>query len=251
PRATSARAAFAQARRWSATLRPTPSARARSASAARPARIPTPARTPTRPTERPANPTTTAARRTNPSRPACAPRGPPGTCTQTTNPCQATTGTCTSTGANTFACAFTNVANGTSCNTAGTCVTGQTCSAGACTGGTPFCPAGQSCNPTTPPVCVPSIVAPQVAKDLQISPPSAIAMDVGGAAYLAGSIFSLSPVSFDGNPVTSTGGADLFLAKYDPTTHLNSWARGYGDAQGNDQNGTGAAVTADGTLAVI
>jgi hypothetical protein len=136
------------------------------------------------------------------------------------------------------------------CHVAGTCdpSTG-TCSAQVAKS----CPSGQSCDATTGQCRIPSTAAapvPKVARDLQVSPAAGLAMDASGYAYLAAAIYSTTPVSFDGHMVASTGDMDVFLAKYD-TTGTNVWAVGYGDAGGAPQAATGAAITKDGTLAVI
>ena len=179
--------------------------------------------------------------------------GPAVVCSQSANPCVAASGTCTSTGANTFNCSYANLPATTSCNTAGACITGQLCNgSGTCAGGTPFCPASQTCNPTGP-TCTPSDVVPAVGKDLQLTPPSALATDTSGSTYVGGAIASTTAISFDGIPVASAGDQDIFLAKYDPATHAAVWARSYGDdvaGANNPQIGTGVAVTNDGTLVV-
>ena len=174
---------------------------------------------------------------------------------QTSNPCQASSGACVSTGNNSYACAYAQLPDHTSCNTAGACVTGQTCTAGACGGGAPFCPSGQTCDPSGP-TCQSATVAPQAGKVLQLTTPLSLAIDTAGASYVGGSISSTSPIDFDGHPVASTGDQDLFLARYDATSHAASWAQGYGDDAPvpnppNPQYGTGIAVTSDATLAVI
>ena len=163
--------------------------------------------------------------------------------------CQASV-TCVGTGA-TPVCNYTNKADGTGCGTAG-CTNGQTCLAGACQGGTSACPANDSCAVSGGnPVCSPSVVAPQVARDLQISGPVGLAMDTAGNTYVAGAIYSTTAISFDGHSVASGGDADIFLAKYN-SSGVAQWAVGYGDgAAANPQIATGAAVTNDGTLAVI
>ncbi|HEX8971354.1 hypothetical protein [Oryzihumus sp.] len=172
--------------------------------------------------------------------------GTPVVCTQSTNPCEATTGTCTSTGGNAYSCNFASVAG--SCSTTA-CKTGETCSNGVCSGGAPICSPGQGCQVTGGAAqCVASTIAPQVAKDLAISPMAGLAIDLSGAAYVAGSVFQPTK-TFDGISLTSAGGADLFLAKYDPVTHLPVWAKAYGDA--SDQLAAGAAVTGDGTVLAI
>jgi len=95
-------------------------------------------------------------------------------------------------------------------------------------------------------------VVPEAAKDLPIEGPVGLAMDVSGNTYVAGAIYPSSvPYSFDGHMVQSGGDADIFVAKYN-TAGVAQWAVGYGDgAAANPQIGTGAAVTNDGTLAVI
>ncbi len=184
--------------------------------------------------------------------------GTPVTCTQTANVCQASTGMCTSTDPTAYSCNFANL-NGTTCNTAGLCVTGQSCLDGTCQGGTPTCPAGQSCTPATG-NCVASVVAPVVARDLQLSPPSGIAMDSSGSTLVAGNIFTNVDVNFQtrlgGAPilVRSLGGIDGFLAKYDAAGDI-TWAVTVADddpvSNTNDQTATNAAVTANGTVATI
>jgi Beta-propeller repeat len=189
---------------------------------------------------------------------ACTPGAAPS-CTQSGNPCQSAGGTCLSTGATTFSCNFPNVGDGTGCNTAGLCVTGQSCLAGSCQGGTAACPAGQSCIPATG-ACLASVVAPVVARDLQLSPPSGIAMDSAGNTLVAGNIFTNVDVNFQTRlggtpiPLRSLGGIDAFVAKYDAAGDI-TWAVTIADDDSvsftNDQTATSAAATANGTVAAI
>ncbi len=185
--------------------------------------------------------------------------GSPVTCAQSV-PCQASTGTCSSSSPDSYACNFANAPDTTGCNTAGLCVTGQSCLSGTCQGGTPTCAAGQSCTPSTG-ACVASVVAPTVARDLQLSPPSGIAMDSSGSTFVAGNIFTNVDVNFQtrsgGLPalnVKSLGGIDAFLAKYDAAGDI-TWAVTVADDDSvsftNDQTATNAAVTANGTVATI
>ena len=185
--------------------------------------------------------------------------GTPVTCTQSV-PCQDSTGTCSSSGPDSYACNFASVPDTTTCNTAGLCVTGQTCLTGTCQGGTPTCPSGQSCIPATG-ACLASVVAPVVARDLQLSPPSGIAMDSSGNTFVAGNIFTNVDVNFQtragGLPVLnvkSLGGIDGFLAKYDAAGDI-TWAVTVADddpvSNSNDQTVTSAAVAANGTVATI
>jgi hypothetical protein len=180
--------------------------------------------------------------------------GTPVVCTSA-SVCQVAAGVCNSTGANTYTCGFTNLTDGTACNTAGACQVGQTCVAGACANnGMSACAAGQSCSVVGgSPVCSASVVAPQFAQNLAISVPLGLAMDNAGATYAATSIYlSATGVNF-GNGVTanSAGDADILVAKYN-SSHVAQWAVTFGDgATANPQAAVGAAVTQDGTVAVI
>jgi hypothetical protein len=176
-------------------------------------------------------------------------------CSNTTNPCESSTGTCVSTGASNFTCNFTPVTNGTSCNVAGTCVAGQTCQAGQCQGGNPACQPGQSCTPTTPTAtCTASTVTPTSAQDLQVSPPSVLAMATDGSTYAAANFVSNTPVSFGPFSLTSSGGADIFVAKYDATGAIQ-FATLIGDDGGpgtnTDQTATGIALNNGGRIGLI
>jgi hypothetical protein len=163
--------------------------------------------------------------------------------------CHTNPGSCLSGGPTSFSCVYALATPGTACNTAGPCITGQTCNvAGSCAGGTPFCATGLICDPAVP-SCRPSLVAEHVARGLPVSGPAGLAIDVAGNSYVGGAIYSLTPVSFDGHSVTSTGDADIFLAKY--TNGVAQWAVGIGDAGANPQSASGTAITNDGTLAVI
>ncbi|HUJ27006.1 MAG TPA: hypothetical protein VLW85_13360 [Myxococcales bacterium] len=176
-----------------------------------------------------------------------------GTCAGS-NPVNCTSTQCTTGGTcnpGTGTCqGGSNQPDGTSCNADNNnCTVNDSCQGGTCVAGSPFCAAGQSCTNGTPPVCVATVPAPQVVRDLQISPPAGVAIDPAGNTYTAAAIFSTSAISFDGHPVASLGGGDIFVARYNPAGAAD-WAVSYGDAA-NDQLGTGVAVTADGTLAVL
>lgn len=177
--------------------------------------------------------------------------GTPVTCTQSANPCEASTGTCTSTGNTTFTCSYQPVANGSNCNTAGACISGQTCQAGACTGGSAACPANDDCTVSNnQAVCAATVVAPQVAKDLPVVGPVGLAIDSSANSYLVGSVTSTNPVSLDGHAVQSDGNSNLFVAAYN-ASGVAQWALG-GIGDGTDPvYGVGAAVTNNGTVAAI
>ncbi len=153
-------------------------------------------------------------------------------------------------------CVATNLCANVTCTASDLCHLAGTCdpTTGVCSAQTAkSCPTGQSCDLATGQCQIPTTVAvpvPKAARDLQVSPAAGLAMDTSGNAYLAAAIYSLTPVSFDGHMVASTGDMDVFLAKYDKAG-INVWAVGYGDTSGAPQIATGAAVTQDGTLAVI
>ncbi len=188
--------------------------------------------------------------------------GTPATCTQTANVCQATTGTCSSTSPSAYACNFANL-DGQTCNTAGLCVTGQSCQSGTCQGGTPLCAANQTCNPVGP-VCEDILVPrPDVAKQILAKQLNGVAMDLTANTYGAGAVgctidiaTSLcQPVAFDGLSATPAGSNDAYVVKYAATNPYSSqWVSlfsGQGDASSaSDQFATGTAVTANGTVVV-
>jgi len=86
--------------------------------------------------------------------------------------------------------------------------------------------------------------APKAAKHLGLTRPDGVAIDSAGAVYTAGPLFDTK--SFDAISVSSAGDSDMFLAKYDPTTHNALWAKAYGDT--DEQYSIGVAVTQDGTV---
>jgi hypothetical protein len=187
--------------------------------------------------------------------------GPSATCSQSLNPCQQSTGSCSNGGAlgaggqanNTYGCSFANMADTTGCNVAGTCVTGQTCLAGSCQGGTAACAAGLGCAPTTPsPTCYATIPVPHVTRDLFVTPPAGLGMDAAGNTYVTANFTMNSPTSFGGVSLTSTGGNDIFVGKYDTAGNV-VWALDIGDDDGvsaTDQKASGAAVNQNGTVAI-
>ena len=70
----------------------------------------------------------------------------------------------------------------------------------------------------------------------------AIATDASGNTYITG--FFQGTVNFEGTPLTSAGGIDIFVAKYSPTgVHL--WSRQFGGAGTNVANGIKIDVNGD------
>lgn len=184
-----------------------------------------------------------------------------GTCNVVTGVCDSQTAkTCPSGQAcdpSTGSCAATNLCAAVTCPPpSDPCHVGGTCDAstGTCSAQvSKTCPSGQSCDVSTGQcqgASTAAVPVPQVARDVPVSPPAGLAMDASGNSYLAAAINSVTPIGFDGHNVASTGDFDAFFARYDTAGHA-AWAVGYGDALANAQIATGAAVTNDGTLAVI
>jgi hypothetical protein len=208
----------------------------------------------------------------------CGPDGCGGQCTCTTGTCNTTTNQCV------VACAPSCPANtcgpdgcGGQCTcTTGTCDTATnqcvvactpTCPANTCgpdgCGGQCACTTGtcdtatNQCVVTPPPL---GVVTPQVARDLQLSPPAGIAMDAAGNTYVAGNLFTNVDVDFQtrfGGPplnLRSFGGVDAFVAKYDAAGDI-TWAVTVADDDPVsftfDQTATNAAVTQNGTVAAV
>jgi hypothetical protein len=167
-----------------------------------------------------------------------------------TNPVNCVGGACTTGGTcnpATGACVGgTNQPNGTACNDANACTTGDACLGGVCVG-TPTCGAGQSCTPATG-VCVDQVVAPQLAKDLPLGNFQGVAIAEDGTSYVTG-VLALPTKTFDAFSLTSAGAGDVFLAKYPAGGGAAVWAKNLGDA--SDQQPVGVAVTLDGTVAAL
>jgi hypothetical protein len=181
--------------------------------------------------------------------------GPTVVCNTPADPtCQGAAGTCVSTGNNTASCTYPPFAIGTACNKFGTCVASSTCNgAGSCSGGVPFCAAGQSCVASTVPACNATVIAPQVARDLFVVPPAGLAMDPSGNTYVASS-FNLNTATLFGTvSLKAIGGNDIFVAKYDTAGNV-SWAVDIGDDDGvstNDQTASAVAVNNTGRVGLI
>jgi hypothetical protein len=155
-------------------------------------------------------------------------------------------------------------ATGTTCNASGQCVCTPQCSGRVC--GDDGC--GGSCGTCASGVCTANgqcqtsatVVTPAEARDLQISPPAALAIDPSGITYVGSTIAIPVAANFQTNPsgppifLQSNGGNDIFAAAYDATGNI-LFGVAIGDDGGpgttTDQTATGAAITADGKLALI
>jgi hypothetical protein len=158
-------------------------------------------------------------------------------CSDATQTCDTTTGQCVA--------ACTPSCSGTTCGPDGC---GGTCS---CSSTTPFCDASGQCLPAS---SGPTAVVPVAAADFPITPPAGLAMDTAANSYVTGPNYSMTPVSFGGISLTSPlGDADIVVAQYNAAGAIQ-WALDIGDddpAAGTDQIPLAAAVTKNGTLAVI
>jgi hypothetical protein len=133
------------------------------------------------------------------------------------------------------------------CHDPGACdpATGQ-CSAGAAK----VCPAAQTCDladgacKAGPSALLPR---PQVARGIELINFQGVAIGIDGSSYVTGAL-GLPTKIFDAFTLTSAGGSDAFVARYGPDG-IAAWARNLGDA--SDQQPSGIAVTADGTVASI
>ncbi len=152
--------------------------------------------------------------------------------------CDQTSGQCTG---------GTPINNGGTCDDGNICTTNDKCTNGTCIGTS--CQPGTVCTSTG---CVATKVTPQAVQLIPVPQFNGVAMDLGGNSYITGPIFTptqqFTGVSGTIN-VTSNGGADVVVAKYDPISMKAVWARNYGDS--SDQFGSGVGVTADNTVAVF
>jgi hypothetical protein len=162
----------------------------------------------------------------------------------TGNSCSAASGTC----------AGGTVAPATTpCNDGKFCTTGDHCdgTAGNCVGGSPTCAAGQRCDDTLA-MCIP-MVTPQSFADLLVTPPAGLAMDVNGNTYATATIITNVATAFGPGPnttmVKSSGGNDIFIAKYDVNGQIQ-WAAAIGDdtLASTNQNGARVAISNNGTM---
>ena len=174
-------------------------------------------------------------------------------CTASGNACQ--TSTCAEPSGT---CVVANAANGTTCNDGLACTTGDTCTNGTCAGTQVSCPSGQTCFESGGGTC----------QDVQCSYPAANAVaafvptlnGIGGGTTSLWDTGKFFPnllggtdvgFNFGANTVTTTGSADLFLNKLDPTTGKALASFSAGNGGGGDQIGAAVAVAGNGNPVVI
>jgi hypothetical protein len=171
---------------------------------------------------------------------------------------------CVSTGDSTHTCAAPAPAsNTTSCSDSDPCTTGDMCNGNGVCVGAPLCAAPQVCQVTngvagcTTPACMDSQYAKQFLPPFQGN-----AMGADGTPWIVGNIYN--PFDFSTNTnacalgtgqcVTSTGSADVFLAKLDPATGLATLTKTFGQVltpNSTDQSAAGVAVASNGNVLVI
>lgn len=129
------------------------------------------------------------------------------------------------------------------CHQAGVCVLPS----GQCDPGpVKSCGAGQSCDPADG-QCKAASLTPFAARSAPLNNLAGLAVGVDGASYFSGYLVG-GPRSFGGGiSLTSAGGSDLVVGKYDASGTI-LWARAYGDAA--DQQPAGTAVSSS-VVAVI
>jgi hypothetical protein len=193
----------------------------------------------------------------------CQPTGTGVVCTASGNQC--TQNTCQEPSG---LCVAVPKADGTSCDDGNGCtgtvttawsstvspgVTADSCLAGVCTGAAVSCPSGDVCAPVsgndneyTCPIYV--CMAPSYGVSFN---PALAGMGVGadGTLWTTGSIYT--PFNFGAGSVTSTGSADVFLNKVNPTTGLATASFTFGFTGGGDQNGNSVAVAGNGNVGLV
>jgi hypothetical protein len=104
-----------------------------------------------------------------------------------------------------------------------------------------------------------SQVVPQVARDLTIPAPAALAIDPSGNSFVAGVLDRTVTSNFQTAPggpainLQTQYGKDIFVARYDATGNI-AWARDIGDDDPTavtDQTASGAALNNAGRLGII
>jgi hypothetical protein len=136
---------------------------------------------------------------------------------------------------------------------------GKSCGSDGCGGSCGTCSAG-TCDSTSGQCVAPvSQVVPQVARDLPIPAPAALAMDPAGNSFVAGILDRTATVNFQTAPagpainLQTQYGNDIFLARYDASGNI-AWAKGIGDDDPSAltaQTATGAAITNAGRFGII
>lgn len=176
------------------------------------------------------------------------------TCTASSNLCQVNA--CVEPSG---ACVLSNAPAGTACTDGNGCTgnvgpTGDSCSAsGVCVGGAPVdCGSGNVCvsnaDGSNHTCSVYVCLAPSYAV-AEVPPMAGLATDpTDGSPWITGSLYT--PNDFGTGTISSTGSADMYVAKLNPATGLATGVFMFTDTSSKDQVATGIAVTANGSVAV-
>jgi len=173
-----------------------------------------------------------------------------GVCTGTAKVCPGATNQCQTATCDTVsgACGATNKADGTTCSDGLACTTADVCAAGTCGGTATSCPGGFVCEEPAGSCVAKVCMNPSNAKKI-VPPLLGLGVSASGTPWVAGNIYN--PFDFGSGSVSSSGSADLYLAKMDPATNLSTETFTFGDTGGKDQTATGVAVASSGNVGLI
>jgi hypothetical protein len=164
-----------------------------------------------------------------------------GTQCTTGGSCDATSGACAG---------GSNRPDGTVCDAdSSACTSPDACQAGTCIAGGATCAADQNCNPSDG-ACTEKAVVISSAKTFPLSKVYNVASAGANESLVAGTGSFNPAVTVDGISVLAGGGLDAYLARYNLTTGLPVWAKGYGDS-GDQLSQAASGPTQDGTIALI
>jgi hypothetical protein len=139
--------------------------------------------------------------------------------------------------------------DGVSCNDGFACTTGDICTGGTCGGTAVKCNSGYVCEEPQGDCIQKVCIQPNYAS-AWVPPFVGLALGTDGTPWATGQIYN--PFDFGtGTPVTSTGSADIYLAKLNPTNGKATAAFTFGDTGKNDQTASGVAVAPNANVGVI
>jgi hypothetical protein len=178
-------------------------------------------------------------------------------CTPTGNPCMVNA--CTEPNGS---CVAAAAPNGTICDDHNGCTgasngTVDTCTAGTCGGPAVVCsPSNYVCTSLTDTThsCAGAIcMSPSFSRSTNTTAPVVgMALGTDGNPWVMGTLFASFPLNLGSGVVTSTGGADIYLAKLDSTgTATQTLTFGETGTGANDQLPAGVAVASQGNIGVI
>jgi hypothetical protein len=159
-------------------------------------------------------------------------------------------------------CALANKTDGTVCDDHNGCTgasngTIDTCTTGVCGGAAVVCsPSTDVCTSLTDTThsCAGAIcMSPSFSRSTNTTAPVVgMALGTDGNPWVMGTLFASFPLNLGSGVVTSTGGADIYLAKLDSTgTATQTLTFGETGTGANDQLPAGVAVASQGNIGVI